>query len=183
MGDERVHNSVNVQIDCGGIVDDKPTVSLVNDGRPSRILVDVIRSQVRFNVSVAPAPTVISPETLASLPPAAGVMPLSMLPSVPPKLTEAAESTTMAAVAPSARVMAEVSAPLTIFSVPAPFSTVPAHWPALSSVPSWTTAPAFVMPSAPSGIGLIQNQSARAVRQGWVAPAPERSTPVPYCCS
>ena len=45
MGDERVHNGVNVQIDCGGIVDDKPAVSLVNDGRPGHILVDVIRPQ------------------------------------------------------------------------------------------------------------------------------------------
>ena len=45
MGDERVHNSVNVQIDYGGIVDDKPAVSLVNDGRPGRILVNVIRPQ------------------------------------------------------------------------------------------------------------------------------------------
>nr|WP_240451937.1 hypothetical protein [Akkermansia muciniphila] len=32
--------------------------------------------------------------------------------------------------------MAATIIPLTIFSVPAPFSTVPAHWPALSSVPS-----------------------------------------------
>ena len=45
MGDEGVHNGVNIQIDRGGIIDDKLAVSLVNDGRTGRSLVDVVRAQ------------------------------------------------------------------------------------------------------------------------------------------
>ena len=45
MGDKRIHNGVNIQIDRGRIVNDEPAVSLVNDGRTGRILVDVIRPQ------------------------------------------------------------------------------------------------------------------------------------------
>ncbi|CDD95861.1 unknown [Akkermansia sp. CAG:344] len=45
MGDEGVHNGVNIQIDRGGIIDDELAVSLVNDGRTGRSLVDVVRAQ------------------------------------------------------------------------------------------------------------------------------------------